>query len=182
MYYEATATPAAGTTHHLENEIQAAARARVNVLITGSTAGTRWNIARRIHEAGAGRGSAFIVTHWDDPWMLYADVDMPGQGATIFIEDVSRLDAPRQRALMDFLDRRVASGPSSKGCRIIAGASAPIQDLVAEGEFLEALFYRLNILHLVLPTSGASVCRSPVRYRRFSSPFHVPTPTALPSA
>jgi Sigma-54 interaction domain len=69
---------------------------------------------------------------------------LPGTG-TLIVRDADALDAGQQRQLLDYL-----SSPTRR-VRVISLASSPVYPLVQRGAFLEALYYRLNILCFHVP-------------------------------
>jgi len=72
------------------------------------------------------------------------------EGGIAFFEEVADLNDDRQAALMRYLDER--SGRRAKDVRIIAGTRFDLLERIAAGRFAEALFYRLNVIHIVLAT------------------------------
>jgi DNA-binding NtrC family response regulator len=61
---------------------------------------------------------------------------------TLLLKDVATLTLSQQVMLYDWL---------TDGCgdmQVVSVASAPLQALVEDGEFLEGLFYRLNVIRL----------------------------------
>jgi hypothetical protein len=64
---------------------------------------------------------------------------MPDDG-TVVLHDVARLDVSAQRAIYRWLDLQGGR------VQVISLAPMPIFPLVADGEFSEALFYRLNMV------------------------------------
>jgi hypothetical protein len=64
---------------------------------------------------------------------------MPEAG-TVVLRDLADLDGPAQRALFQWLD--VQGGR----VQVISLSPAPLFPRVADGEFSEALFYRLNVV------------------------------------
>jgi DNA-binding NtrC family response regulator len=149
----------------LELDIQTAANTPVNVLITGADPATRLSIARRIHERSGGRGGVLVIARGivDPDFVRQFDEIDPELPCAIFIDDISWLDGRQQRALMEVLDRKVLPGSAGRGWRIIAGAGPSLQDQVSDGDFLPALFYRLNVIHVVVPRSDRSINAPQVR-------------------
>jgi hypothetical protein len=64
---------------------------------------------------------------------------MPDDG-TVVLRDLADLDTGAQRALFCWLDAQDGR------VQVVSVAPAPLFPLVAEGEFSEALFYRLNVV------------------------------------
>lgn len=59
---------------------------------------------------------------------------------TIVVRNVAGLDGGEQRRLHRWLDERVGS------VRVIATAATPMYPMVERAEFLESLYYRLNVV------------------------------------
>ena len=87
--------------------------------------------------------------------------DQPGligqaQAGTLFLDEVDALTRATQVKLLRFLqdgEYRAVGGQAfvRADIRIIAATNANLDRLVSEGKFREDLFYRLNVLGLVLP-------------------------------
>jgi hypothetical protein len=61
-------------------------------------------------------------------------------GRTILLGDVSRLTRQQQRDLYEWMDRGHEEAP------IVSVSSVPLWPLVESGEFMEDLYYRLNVV------------------------------------
>jgi DNA-binding NtrC family response regulator len=127
----------------LERDVSAAAQCGANVLITGSDAVTRRAIAERIHQESGEVGALLIVSAGKHH--LATDGD-----STVFIEDVSCLTPAHQLELLQILENRWVID-LCRG-RIIAGSKVRLYDMVVEGRFNVALFYRLNMIHIAVPS------------------------------
>ncbi|HKT80551.1 MAG TPA: sigma 54-interacting transcriptional regulator [Vicinamibacterales bacterium] len=70
-------------------------------------------------------------------------LDLPRQKrGTLLVTDIAAMTLGQQIALYDFL---------SDGCRniqVVSLTSTPLAPLVQAGQFLEGLFYRLNVINL----------------------------------
>ena len=80
------------------------------------------------------------------------------RGGTLFIDDVLSLTSKAQCVLLALLEERAAIttiDPSATrlSVRVIAGASHHANTERSRGAFNDAVFYRLNVVHLDL-TSG----------------------------
>jgi len=76
---------------------------------------------------------------------------------TLFIDEVSSMSLPLQakllRALQEREIERVGESRSVKfDIRVIAATNTDLRKLVKEGTFREDLYYRLNVIPIVLPT------------------------------
>ncbi|HWP99248.1 MAG TPA: sigma-54 dependent transcriptional regulator [Vicinamibacterales bacterium] len=87
--------------------------------------------------------------------------DRPGrfelaQGGTLFLDDVDDVPLGMQIKLLRVLQTREierlgGTRPISVDVRILAGTKRDLKQLVAEGRFREDLYYRLNVIPIVLP-------------------------------
>ena len=63
----------------------------------------------------------------------------------LVVHEIHGLNHAQQTALLRLLENDMDRGR----CRIIATSSTNLFDRVREGTFLESLFYRLNVIHIV---------------------------------
>ena len=82
------------------------------------------------------------ILTWE-PYVL-REPSLPATG-TLIIRKADALDSAQQRQLLDYL-----SSPTRR-VRVISLASSPVYPLVERGDFLEALYYRLNVLCFHVP-------------------------------
>jgi DNA-binding NtrC family response regulator len=69
---------------------------------------------------------------------------------TMFMKDVEETPAIVQGVLIELLwDLQHARGPSA-AVRLISGTTVSLLERIAAGTFSEQLFYRLNLIHLVV--------------------------------
>lgn len=100
-----------------------------------------------------------------------AIADIPGkvqeaESGTLFLDEVADLTADAQARLLRFLNDQTyerLGDPHERRAdvRIIAATNKPIEELVQSGKFREDLFFRLNVLPLIVP---------PLRERREDIP------------
>ena len=98
--------------------------------------------------------------------------DKPGrfelaQGGTLFLDDIDDVPLSMQVKLLRALQNRQVERVGGTrtipvNVRIITGTKRDLRQLVAEGKFREDLYYRLNVLPIVLP---------PLRERREDVPL-----------
>ncbi len=77
-------------------------------------------------------------------------------GGTLFLDEIGELSQKIQVKLLRVLAERVfervgGTRPISVDIRLITATNRRLREEVRKGQFREDLFYRLNVLHLVLP-------------------------------
>jgi two-component system NtrC family response regulator len=89
------------------------------------------------------------------------------EGGTLFLDEITAMSLGLQAALLRVLQERRFTRLGGKGelpcdVRMVAAANQDLNDLVREGRFREDLYYRLNVVPLVIP---------PLRERREDIPL-----------
>jgi two-component system response regulator AtoC len=89
---------------------------------------------------------------------------------TIFLDEVGEMTLRMQGLLLRFLEtgelQKVGADGSGRivNVRVIAATNRNLRDMITQGTFREDLFYRLNVIHIVVP---------PLRERREDVPLLV---------
>ena len=160
-----------------------------SVLVTGETGTGKEMVANLIHQSSARLHRPFIPVSCailcetlieselfghERGAFTGAIKDRPGrfemaQGGTIFLDDIDDVPLAMQVKLLRVLQNRTIErlgGARSipVDVRVITGSKRDLRQLVAEGKFREDLFYRLNVIPIVLP---------PLRERREDIPVLV---------
>jgi hypothetical protein len=114
----------------------------LNVLVTGPTGATR----ALVEELRPRFRGAVIDVPTDEPLALPA---LTGP-ATVILHDIDTLGRAAQREMLDWLD-------GIEQTRVITTSNRPLLPLVAAGNFLDTLYYRLNTVHyrLARPLGGS---------------------------
>jgi len=148
----------------IRREIDAAAQSDLPVLITGGDAVSRRSLARRLHERSERSDRAFGIVdrrtfiRLCDAWVDGRRALGELSGGTVFVEEIGRWTLEEQAEFSDRLERlaraRAADERSLRHAplRIVSGSACCLIDLVRDRLFRADLFYRLNMIHLVLPT------------------------------
>jgi DNA-binding NtrC family response regulator len=148
-----------------ELDIEHAAATSACVLLTGDPADST-PLAYQIHRLSACRDRAFMVLDCGSPpqivearldsWVAArrngcGDLALPTIG-TVLLKDVNLLQPALQRKLATVLVSKSARA-GDRGPRLIATTGECLTRRVTEGTFDDELFYRLNMIHMVLPGS-----------------------------
>jgi DNA-binding NtrC family response regulator len=167
---------ASGALRAIEQEIDCAARFDARLLITGESGVGKDVVARLIHTRGRRRGPFVRVNcaAVPDPlleWQLFglsqggfpaAQCDTRGHleqavCGTVFLDEISEMSLRTQALLLRFLEtgeiQRAGSNAVHvvQNVRIIAATSRNLFEAVAEQAFREDLYYRVNVIHIVVP-------------------------------
>ncbi|MEJ2762483.1 transcriptional regulator TyrR [Photobacterium sp. MCCC 1A19761] len=143
------------------------------LLIQGETGTGKEMLARACHQRSMRREKPFLLVNCvsmpdnaaeTELFGMAASATEPGKkgifeqadGGTVFLYEVGEMSAHLQIKLLRFLQdgtfRRVGEEREMKvDVRVICSTQKKLPDLVAAGAFREDLYYRLNVLALVVP-------------------------------
>jgi len=167
---------ASGALRVIEREIEVAARFNVKTLLTGESGVGKNVVARLIHARGMRRGPFVPINCAGIPESLLAQemfggehVDAAGTraegrgrleqaaGGTLFLDEIAEMSLRMQALVLQFLEKgeiqRVGSSRPSvvENVRVIAATNRNLFAEVAAGRFREDLYYRLNVIHIIVP-------------------------------
>jgi transcriptional regulator with GAF, ATPase, and Fis domain len=174
----------------LEQEIDRVARSDAKVLITGESGVGKEIVARAIHARGPRSGNVFAPVNCAGlpETLLESELfghvkgsftgayrDKPGKLETahmgsIFLDEVGEMTLRMQGLLLRFLEtgelQKVGADGSGRivNVRVVAATNRDLREMIKQGLFREDLFYRLNVIHIVVP---------PLRDRREDIPVLV---------
>jgi transcriptional regulator with PAS, ATPase and Fis domain len=171
----------------LKAEIERVAPADAKVLITGESGSGKELVAQAVHN-GSGRSERTFVAvncagmpetlleselfgHVKGSFTgAYRDklgkLELADQG-TMFLDEIGEMTLRMQGLLLRFLETgelQKVGADRAMGrvdVRVIAATNRNLRDMIGQGTFREDLFYRLNVIHLMVP---------PLRDRRVDIP------------
>lgn len=192
-------------------EIGRIAARNVTVLIRGETGTGKELIARAIFQHSDRAGNPFIAINCAAIPEQLLESELFGHergaftgaetrrigrfeqahGGTLFLDEIGELSPGTQAKLLRVLQERAIQRLGGKDVvpvdvRIIAATHRDLEAAIAERQFREDLFYRLNVVSLTLPSLRARAEDIPplVDYflRRYAAEFDLPMPALQPEA
>jgi transcriptional regulator with PAS, ATPase and Fis domain len=162
----------------LREEIADAARSDAKVLVTGESGTGKEITARLIHQQGGRSHSPYVTLNCAGlpETLLESELfghlrgsftgayrDKPGlleiaHRGTLLLDEIGEMSLRMQGVFLRFLEtgeiqRIGATRLSSRlDVRIIAATNRDLKTLIAEKVFREDLFYRVNVIHMAVPT------------------------------
>jgi transcriptional regulator of acetoin/glycerol metabolism len=162
---------------HVINFAKRAALSDKTILITGETGTGKEVLAQSIHAHSMRRSGPFIAVNCGAiPKELlvselfgYEEGAFTGaksggkkgkfkaaNGGTLFLDEIGELPLPAQATLLRALEERVITPVGSTrsfpvDVRVIAATHRNLKDGIRKGTFREDLYFRLNVIELVLP-------------------------------
>src|SRR5690606_5977594 len=152
------------------------ARSKAPVHSRGDTGTGKELVARTIHAQGSRAGGPFVPVNCGAiPSELMeseffghkkgsftgATSDKPGlfqaaDGGTLFLDEVAELPLPMQVKLLRAIQEKSVRAVGAQGevpvdVRILSATHKDLSSLVAEGRFRHDLYYRINVIGLVVP-------------------------------
>jgi DNA-binding NtrC family response regulator len=159
----------------VQKMIGLAADSDATVLILGETGTGKELVARALHEHGVRKSKPFVAVNCAAipadllESELFGHVKGAFTGATtdragafreaaegtVLLDEVGDMPVPMQGKILRAIDQRVITPVGGKPCRfearVIAATHRDLPILVTNGGFREDLYYRLNVVPIVLP-------------------------------
>ncbi|HLM60593.1 MAG TPA: sigma-54 dependent transcriptional regulator, partial [Pyrinomonadaceae bacterium] len=173
----------------MQDLISRAARSTSNILITGESGTGKELVARAVHDASARSEKEFVAVNcaaipaelveselfghtgqaFTGARAARAGLFETADGGTLFLDEIGELPLNVQPKLLRVLQegtiRRVGDSREKQiDVRVIAATNRDLERAVANGEFREDLYWRVNVIHLHVP---------PLRERAFDVPLLV---------
>jgi len=146
------------------------------VLLQGESGTGKGLAARRIHEQSKRRGYPFIVVDCGSLVKTLFESELFGhvkgaftgadstqrgkfemaQGGTLFFDEISNINLEIQAKLLKAVEERTISKVGDHkvvrvDVRLVSATNKHLQDAVADGVFREDLFFRLNVVSVLMP-------------------------------
>jgi two-component system response regulator AtoC len=174
----------------LREEIDRVAKSDAKVLVTGESGTGKEIVAQSIHYQSQRANNVFAPVNCAGlpETLLESELfghvrgsftgayrDKPGKlesahNGTVFLDEIGEMTLRMQGLLLRFLETGELQKVGADGggrivnVRVLAATNRNLRDMIAQGTFREDLFYRLNVIHIVVP---------PLRDRREDIPLLV---------
>lgn len=161
----------------LREEIRRVALSDSKVLITGESGVGKELVARAVHSASHRAHRAFLPVNCAGLAETLLESELFGHvkgsftgayrdkfgkleaanGGTVFLDEIGEMSLRMQGILLRFLEtgelQKVGADRSGStiNVRVIAATNRSLAEMIAQRLFREDLFYRLNVIHLVVP-------------------------------
>ncbi len=161
----------------LIDKVRLVAPSRATILIEGESGTGKELIAQALHQSGARSRGPFVAVHCAALSENLLESELFGHergaftgaverrtgrfesadGGTLFLDEIGEITASTQVKLLRFLETRMiervgGSKPIQLDVRLVAATNRNLERMVAEGKFREDLFFRLNVVRLLMPT------------------------------
>ena len=147
------------------------------VLITGESGTGKELIARLIHEKSQRKDAPFVAVNlaaipeslieselfgYEKGAFTGADREKPGliekaHGGTIFLDEIGELPLPLQVKLLRVIEEKEIQRlgglrPKKVDFRLLTATNRDLEEMVKAGTFRDDLFYRINVIHIHIPS------------------------------
>ncbi len=190
-----------GTSQVIEDlraEVERVARSDAKVLITGESGSGKEVVARAIHDSSVRARVGFVPVNCAGipETLLESELfghvkgsftgayrDKPGKlemadNGTIFLDEIGEMTLRMQGLLLRFLEtgeiQKVGAERVAKATnvRVMAATNRNLPHLIVQGQFREDLFYRINVIHIVVPPLRERREDIPLARRLLPDPLH----------
>ncbi len=146
------------------------------VLLTGESGAGKEMVARAVHRASRRKNGPFIAVNCAALTQTLIESELFGHekgaftgatekklgrfelasGGTLFLDEVGELPLDCQTKFLRVLEEQVfervgGTKPIAVDVRVVAATNRDLADMVRRGHFREDLFYRLSVIHTVVP-------------------------------
>ncbi len=181
----------------VRERIEQAAPTPATILIQGPSGTGKELVARAIHALSPRAKGPFVAVHCAalTPSLLESELfghvkgaftgateDRKGRfeladGGTLFLDEISEIDLATQVKLLRVLEMRMvepvgSATPIPVNIRLVAATNRDLRAWTAEGKFREDLYFRLNVVDILLPPLRARTGDLPILCDAFIREFN----------
>ena len=185
-----------GVMQELFDTIKQAAPTQATVLIQGASGTGKELVAHAVHRLSTRVKGPFVAVHCAALSATLLESELFGHekgaftgavsqrkgrfemadGGTLFLDEISEIDAAVQVKLLRVLEERTfervgGAHPVEVDIRLVAATNRDLKALVAEGKFREDLFFRLDVVNIMLPPLRDRLDDIPMLCTHFISEF-----------
>jgi formate hydrogenlyase transcriptional activator len=178
------------------NEVNLISGSDTSVLITGETGTGKDHIARYIHNHSSRRDQLFVKVNCaalapsliESELFGHAKGSFTGannkrtgrfemaDGGTVFLDEIGELPISVQAKILQVIEDKTfervgESAPTSVDFRIISATNQDLSRKIREDKFRRDLYYRLNIMHILIPPLRDRVGDIPLLVKCFTTKF-----------
>jgi len=158
------------------DRVKLVASSRATILIEGESGTGKELIAQALHQASSRARGPFVAVHCAALSESLLESEIFGHergsftgaterrigrfeaadGGTLFLDEIGEISPSTQVKLLRFLETKSiervgGSKPIELDVRLVAATNRNLEQLVREGKFREDLFFRLNVVRILLP-------------------------------
>mgnify|MGYP000299207956 CR=1 FL=1 len=159
------------------DRVRLVAPSRATILIEGESGTGKELIAQAIHQVSPRARAPFIAVHCAALSESLLESEIFGHergaftgaterrigrfeaadGGTLFLDEIGEITASTQVKLLRFLETKTVervggNKPLELNVRLVAATNRSLEQMVRDGKFREDLFFRLNVVRIVLPS------------------------------
>ncbi|TVR47917.1 MAG: sigma-54-dependent Fis family transcriptional regulator [Puniceicoccaceae bacterium] len=156
--------------------VKLVAPTKATILIEGETGTGKELVAQALHQNSGRSQQPFITVHCAALPATLLESELFGHekgsftgaterrlgrfetadGGTLFLDEIGEISLTTQVKLLRFLEQRTferigSSKPMKVDVRLIAATNRDLEEMVREGTFREDLYFRLNVVKIILP-------------------------------
>ncbi|MBW7896222.1 MAG: sigma-54-dependent Fis family transcriptional regulator [Opitutaceae bacterium] len=158
------------------DRVKLVAPARTTILVEGESGTGKELVAQAIHQVSPRARGAFIAVHCAALSENLLESELFGHergaftganerrigrfesadGGTLFLDEIGEISASTQVKLLRFLETKAiervgGSKPIELDVRLVAATNRNLEQMVKDGKFREDLFFRLNVVRILMP-------------------------------
>jgi DNA-binding NtrC family response regulator len=180
--------------HQLEDEMTCAIQFDTRVMISGERGTGKKFVGHLIHTRSRRGAAPFVIVNREDFAEVPRDPSSPPESAypfktgvlktaengTLLIDGLDQLSGAMQGQLLGCFESGMTSGDSP---RFMSTMTTDVIERVRAGDFREELFYRLNIIHLMMPALRDRPEDVPILFQHYLSEYaNTEVPRLSPAA